>query len=103
MLVDQVVREVADSGGVAAYTVRELRDLIGAGRTSRQEVDRIPARLFGYGLHHLPLTIPADQDRTVLVFDPEQRAGHLVQWVLDAESVDARKAESAVVALSYTL
>ncbi|WP_030273220.1 hypothetical protein [Streptomyces sp. NRRL B-24484] len=100
---EQVVREVAAEGGSASYTVGELRDLVGAGRTSRQVAEKISNLLHRYGLRHLPSTIPADQNRTVLVFDPEQAKGILIQWVLEAESTDMRKAQGAVVALSYLL
>ncbi|MGW1801548.1 hypothetical protein ACWCQN_37935 [Streptomyces sp. NPDC001984] len=77
MMPDVEIRNLVDaSGGFAYLSVRQLRDISGKARMGRYVADLISEDIFGAVLYHLPVKIPHDQNRFVLVWysDPDEQA-----------------------------
>nr|WTB35100.1 hypothetical protein OG781_41655 [Streptomyces sp. NBC_00830] len=74
---DVEIRTLVDANGGFAYMgVGQLRDISGKARMGRYVADLISDDISGAVLYHLPVTIPHDQNRFVLVWygDPDEQA-----------------------------
>jgi hypothetical protein len=102
----EVEKAVAEGNGFAAVSVRALRDAHGAARAKVHVVAGISAALRGAGYGHIPVEIPKDEKRSVIVFRRLEQgvtgagAGAVVMSKIESLCLGGEQSDSAAFALA---
>lgn len=99
----QVDREIAAGDGYAAISVKTLRDAVGASRAKVNVVAEISAGLQAAGYGHIPLDIPKQQDRVVLVYKQGAGAGAAILALVEAAHTGGQKGDGGAWGLATLL
>lgn len=68
LFVDIEMSRLVAPRGVASASVKQLRDISGAGRMGRKVAQTVSEDLASAGIRHLPVEIPQDQNERVLMW-----------------------------------
>ncbi|WP_335981082.1 hypothetical protein [Streptomyces sp. CA2R106] len=99
----QVEAAVEAGGGYAAVSVKTLRNAVGASRAKVNVVAEISAGLQAAGYGHIPLAIPKQQDRVVLVYKQCVGAGASTLASVEAAHIGGEKGDGAAWVLATLL
>jgi len=79
---DEIKAAVENNGNVWTFTVEQLRDAHGSGRTGPLVLRDISRTLAGMGLGHVPNTLPTYQHEQVRLYKLGTPVGDLITKVL---------------------
>lgn len=99
----EIDKAVADGDGYAAISVKTLRDAVGYARAKVHVVSEISAALQAAGYGHMPLAIPRQQNRVVLVYKQGAGVGASVLSLIELLHGDGEKADGAAWLLTGLL
>ncbi|WP_282704266.1 hypothetical protein [Streptomyces sp. CC219B] len=106
MNLDGVLAKVEEAGGVAVFTVKDLRDAADAQRAGSDVMKRVSEALNSQNHGHLPRRLPTRADQRVVVYNQVRSVGmviHATAKVIAAEGLvrnyeDLGDAEAAAAA-----
>jgi hypothetical protein len=99
----QVEKEVEAGGGYAAISVKDLRNAVGYTRAKVNVVAEISAGLQAGGFGHVPLAIPKQQDRMVLVYKQGAGTGAAILALIEAAEGGGQKGDGGAWGLATLL